>query len=144
MRIYLYGHKIIPRQSPYRFRRNKYFVFGWLRLQGFPTFEFTKMIVEFSRNGGDLGVTERFLRTGCRLEARPDNSNFSFTEGIVAGVNIDVSLECMSIPKSMSVSVNIRKFAVSLMVEACDRELDYMTWTYYKQKAECPPERPPP
>ena len=100
--------------------------------------ECEKMIVEFSRNGGDLGVTERFLRTGCRLEARPDNSNFSFTEGIVAGVNIDVSLECMSIPKSMSVSVNIRKFAVSLMVEACDRELDYMTWTYYKQKGRNP------
>ena len=49
-----------------------------------------------------------------------------------------MSPECMSMPESISASVNIRKVAVSLMVEACDIELDYMTLTYFKQKGRNP------
>ena len=53
-----------------------------------------------------------------------------FKEGIVSGVAIDTTItQALGSMATKAPSSKMRKFAVALMRECCDRELDVMTET---------------
>ncbi|CAK0856925.1 unnamed protein product, partial [Prorocentrum cordatum] len=88
-------------------------------------------IVQYSRGGEDLGVTERYMRRACSLGAPSVSDN----QSLLAGVVVEVDADEFSLQAPTSASAKEREFAVALLRETCDRGLEAMALSYFNQRS---------
>ena len=89
------------------------------------------IIVEYSRGGKDHGLTERYMRRACSLQAAPATEN----QSMLAGVVVETEANQFLLKEPAQASQKEREFAVALLRETCDRRLEGMTMTYFNQRA---------
>ena len=93
------------------------------------------IIAEFTRNGGDHGVTEHFMRDSCRLPRR-GTAEQANAQGTLAGVTVDTNVaEAFMQTEKPPVSGDLKTFSNNLMRELIDRNLDSWTPSYFNQKS---------
>ena len=94
------------------------------------------IIANFTRNGGDRNLTERFMRDSCNLPRR-DESAAAATDGHVAGCIVETDAQETLMGKDTSGEQpreTLRRFAIDLMKETNERNLNQMTLSYFKQR----------
>lgn len=89
------------------------------------------IIVAYTRGGKEGGLTERYMRCACSLEAR--NTTAAPVGPILAGVAVETDPRRFLIQGAPEESLHERQFAVGILREMCDRGLEAMAPSYFNQ-----------